>query len=770
MRSVRTPHAVVSITLWAGAMLGVGHASQAQRPDTRFITGDRDLVTLDFAGTAIGDFPGTIKMVDGVMDVVTINGTHMLRAAARSAFLIQLPEVLPKNFAVEVDLIPKVGEAADDLTIEGTPQINQGRNSAHVLWHSQRIAVIGGANDNYETRLPDAISVATAGRLTKVVFQVDDQLIKVFTNGRLLATLPDRRFVRGRVLRVSLGGEDDGTRAVYLASLKVIAKGPPAGPIVAGDSPVRGPDPTQPDIGAPPLPDTQVPPRSRESSTSVKNASTQTQSTSSTPTVGSPSPATTGGVPNAMNDGEAPTVAVQSTPGGIEVKYTTVPGAQQYIVCRESPPGSTCQPVNLGEVAVTAGGNVNVAYDLGLPLESAHTYRVRAVLSNGHYGEGGPVTSMVGPIPPPTNLRVTRVTTTHATLEWDAVQYVDYDGVKTLTTYELSGTGILEPTRVNSTLVTVPLSAANGHYDWKIAPVLVGRSGSVHRSPPAVLSYVCQYRIVAIGLFVGGHTNESALNFDGAEDEAYVAMVVGLTNKMIQSPVVTTRKSSTFGDVAGFAGRIKAGSASPNGGLQPGDRIPTRIDVNAPAGAPAPGFPLLVWEGQLDDESVLVVHPAVWEEDRSNRSYLQWLEHTSNLVKSGYAGQAPTLQRIHQLVDYGEFGPTRPMTYTPCTTRSTSIIQGASQACVDGEDRPLGLYPQSSAEYLAYDNRFLVFGRKAIEKSLHLPASQQPILGVSGFNASAPGVIAIEFRDESTIQPPMGSGDYILYLKVERVP
>ena len=206
-----------------------GTASNPTNPLQRFTVGGRDLLVLDFAGTAGGDFPSTIQSLGGVMNVVDRGGIHMLRASAVSSFLITLPQPLPRDFTVEATLIPKVEAKPEDIAYEGTPVINQGRNSANVMWHPTSIRANGGGVDNFEAVLPQAIQM-TIGRLTQVVMKVEGQTIKVYTNGRLLATMPNRLFVRSRVLRVFLGGQDDATQAVYLAQLRIVDNAAPVGP------------------------------------------------------------------------------------------------------------------------------------------------------------------------------------------------------------------------------------------------------------------------------------------------------------------------------------------------------------------------------------------------------------------------------------------------------------------------------------------------------------------------------------------------------------
>ena len=59
--------------------------------------------------------------------------------------------------------------------------------------------------------------------------------------------------------------------------------------------------------------------------------------------------------------------------------------------------------------------------------------------------------------------------------------------------------------------------------------------------------------------------------------------------------------------------------------------------------------------------------------------------------------------------------------------------------------------------------------RASIEKSLSLPPSPQGKVGQAGFNAAGPGIITVGFRDAAQ-QSPFGQGNYLLYLRVERLP
>ncbi len=201
----------LALLLPAGAL---GQPAVPLRPGTT-------LFQLDLAGTPLGEIPTAIKQLGGSMTVVVKDGMPMLKASAASVFLITLSQPLPQDFTLEFDLVPKLGSNPQDLSFEGTPTINQDDGSAHVLWHATgSLSVIGGGGDNYESPMPKALRATLPGVLTHVVADFQGPTIKLYTNGERHYTL-DKQFARGRVLRVFLGGQDDGTEAVYLAGLRI---------------------------------------------------------------------------------------------------------------------------------------------------------------------------------------------------------------------------------------------------------------------------------------------------------------------------------------------------------------------------------------------------------------------------------------------------------------------------------------------------------------------------------------------------------------------
>ncbi len=230
-----------------------------------FVPGSRTIFDLNLAAELIGEFPKSVKLLKGNMELVLNKGTRMLKATSASEFLINLPEFLPQDFTVELSLVPKAGGGPPpDVSVEGTRTINQDVASAHLLWQAQGyMAVIGGAQDNYETPMPEQLTTTLPGVLTQVNVSFEGSSVKLYTNGRRLYTL-DRKFARGRVLRVSLGGTDAVDGVVYLAGLRIASNSPPvtgfsnapAGFVPGGRVlyDLNAPPPPPPPPGQPPKP------------------------------------------------------------------------------------------------------------------------------------------------------------------------------------------------------------------------------------------------------------------------------------------------------------------------------------------------------------------------------------------------------------------------------------------------------------------------------------------------------------------------------------
>ncbi len=218
---------VLNLLLALGAVIAARATAQSTAA-SGFIPGGRDIVNLDFAGTPIGELPKGLRLLQGNLEVVDKDGVHMLRASSPSEFVIQLPEALPRDFTVEFELIPKACCNPEDLMLEGVISGSRSSVSAQLTWHPGHLMVVGGNSSMFQMDMPAAIGAVLPSALTKVVVSFEDETVKMYTNGRRLYTLAERKFARGRVMRISLGGQDEDKYAVYLARVRIAESGPGA--------------------------------------------------------------------------------------------------------------------------------------------------------------------------------------------------------------------------------------------------------------------------------------------------------------------------------------------------------------------------------------------------------------------------------------------------------------------------------------------------------------------------------------------------------------
>jgi len=307
----------------------------------------------------------------------------MLKASVSSEFLITLPQgqVLPPDFTLEFDLVPKACCNPQDLSFEGTPTINQGAGSAHVLWDSDGyLAVIGGGPNNYEAPMPEDLRTTLPGVLTRVVAVVQGPTIRLYTNGRRHYTL-DKQFARGRVLRVFLGVDPEAQDPVHLAGLRILAGAfpPTAGIPIAGSSPMQPPPPVGTLLGG----------ATKPPGTVVGGTASQSQAS------------TGGSVPTTVSN-----VSVTQGTAGPVVSWQPVSVPAAYLVRRWKIDDVACCS-NASPAASPLTGPP--WQDAPLSVAGTYVYEVTATMSGGiasgqaqfvHFAPGGQIASAAPGTPP----------------------------------------------------------------------------------------------------------------------------------------------------------------------------------------------------------------------------------------------------------------------------------------------------------------------------------------------------------------------------------
>jgi hypothetical protein len=233
-------------------------------------------------------------------------------------------------------------------------------------------------------------------------------------------------------------------------------------------------------------------------------------------------------------------------------------------------------------------------------------------------------------------------------------------------------------------------------------------------------------------------------------------------------------------------GRIKAGTASPTGGIKSGDVVPASLDLTAPTGAlQTLTFPVLIWEGTLADSDAVIVHPTLWEDDVNPVAHAIWTKAMIDAAATGYAAtgyksQDLTGHRIYRLQNSPSscrvarspaecswddptvfiYDNTEGSSILECTTSTVDLVRRPCEA--HGVDRPFGLHTYNLESLPAPAgvllDRFVLLTRATVARAIQSSASKPEWRGT----------FVIPLNDgpynEETV------GNYELYLRVERVP
>ncbi|HEX6057695.1 MAG TPA: hypothetical protein VFZ11_01665 [Gemmatimonadaceae bacterium] len=276
-----------------------------------------------------------------------------------------------------------------------------------------------------------------------------------------------------------------------------------------------------------------------------------------------------------------------------------------------------------------------------------------------------------------------------------------------------------------------------------------------------------RYRVLLSGFHIRSETYDDPLQLDGKRDEVYISVGVMETDRHGKAllPGGTAKvESSVLGDVGGafggsggHNGRVRAGSASSNGGLRTGDSYPTRepwrVEPASRKGARrADLLPMELWSGELvRGENVVLLTPTIWEYDAPDlreayRGWQQWLgsaatrlgddQTFTSLVTASFP-EAPLVLSL------GQLGP--------------SLVVSGMDALGRMGNRPIGMQLRTTGgtEELSFEPKTVVLNYDNVERIL----SGSTIGG-------KPGAVMVDYVES---HPKLG-GNYHLYLVVERVP
>ena len=307
-----------------------------------------------------------------------------------------------------------------------------------------------------------------------------------------------------------------------------------------------------------------------------------------------------------------------------------------------------------------------------------------------------------------------------------------------------------------------------------------------------------RYRVVANGFRVLHQTKDEPLSRDGHGDEVYAGFTMfHFDRRSSQLLDRDNRRTRVIGEGGfpgiGTEGRVKGGTATPDGGFQQRDVFPPVADPSQRYGATPTDFtfPFKIWEGQLTNaQDAVIILPTLWEWDGIQDGYNKWfsLEVTN-------APQIWSDQGVQAAVN-----GTQLALITPPGTIETSFGPHLNAGGVvifaletiglfppvgllgNSYDRPIGVgmngntFTTTAAPQLP--RRAIVLTREIVENALTrlaawVPAQNAPILiAVPGTEpmfvpAVPPGTIGVQLFEAPADDL---QGMYLMYIQVERVP
>lgn len=188
-----------------------------------FVPGSRLLFYTDFSDDRVGTFARGLKYRSGPAEVVERDGVRMLRASARSEFLVPVGRRLPERFTLEIDVIVPGTRATEAVSFEGGAQMDRGPKSANISWNPFGAIVQGSGFDaaTGPVKIPESLHAALTGRVAHLRVLMDSGYFKMFVNERRIYNIPDLQFKRDSVIRVAVDAREENEAPLFITSIRV---------------------------------------------------------------------------------------------------------------------------------------------------------------------------------------------------------------------------------------------------------------------------------------------------------------------------------------------------------------------------------------------------------------------------------------------------------------------------------------------------------------------------------------------------------------------
>ena len=405
----------------------------------------------------------------------------------------------------------------------------------------------------------------------------------------------------------------------------------------------------------------------------------------------------------------------------------------------------------------------NTLVDVPPDRARSYTYEVTAVDPNGARGAATVDVTLPDPVDPSWF--------TARAIAQDEVELTWYGRLPDVKDYFLTGAGtgngmIVNPTQAGAdhhwvyTLKGIPSST----HTWTVAADYQpgGILTAASQWPKATLSMAAsgKYQISVESVLASSATVDDILDLDGKSDEMYVTALVRAKDQAGNVVSESSYRSATYGDVANWPTRVRAGSGRPSGGIFAGDQI---VPIWNPPAPGAAGTPFVLWSGTLTAGMGSVeVAPAVWESDdratpATASAGVSYEAYDDVLRRVGYG-----LLDLDTRTAYGDISNVMLSTEHDWNTAGARSF---GYHLLTPQDRPIGI--AKNRDPLDDNSAWFPFGVK-IDQSVAEAAL--------GGSYGPPGLIPIVVVDHKIMSrdtfthPDLGMGRYTLNIRITRLP
>ena len=190
-----------------------------------FEAGERVLLVEDFSADNLGDFPRGFEFREGDIAVVELNGERALQIVGRGDFDIPLPETLPEQFTIEIDLMIERHQHVYMSCPSGDRNIDWGGFPYHRFQISAESIgtgiAAGGSVDAPKALRPGLREMVD--EMVPIRIMVDGNHGKMYVGEMRVANLPKGEFFRDNVLRFRI--ISGANKSAFVGGIRIAAGG-----------------------------------------------------------------------------------------------------------------------------------------------------------------------------------------------------------------------------------------------------------------------------------------------------------------------------------------------------------------------------------------------------------------------------------------------------------------------------------------------------------------------------------------------------------------